>query len=55
MEHILNDIARRHLGLPTLDARGSDDLDFSEQAVWRIREALKAAYEAGAAAERGDA
>jgi hypothetical protein len=30
-----------------LESRGSDSLDFSEQAVWSIREALEYAYEAG--------
>jgi hypothetical protein len=31
----------------TLEARGSDSLDFSERAVWNIRAALEAAYRAG--------
>jgi len=42
-------IAREVLGLETLDARNSDSLDFSEQAVWALRQALEAAYEAGKA------
>lgn len=42
-------IARR-LGFDTLETRNSDRLDFREVAVWQIREALLAAYEAGKAA-----
>lgn len=41
-------IAREILGLETLDTRNSDSLDFSEQAVWTLRAALEAAYNAGA-------
>jgi hypothetical protein len=39
-------IARR-LGFITLTTRNSDRLDFKEVAVWQVREALEAAYEAG--------
>lgn len=46
-------IAKKILGLETLDERKSDGLDFSEQAVWRLEAALAAAYEAGADASRG--
>jgi hypothetical protein len=41
------EIARRLLGLPTLDARNSDRLDFHELSVGQIREALQAAWDAG--------
>jgi hypothetical protein len=34
-------------GLETLDARKSDRLDFHETAVWSLKDALLAAYEAG--------
>jgi hypothetical protein len=40
-------IAQRVLKLETLDTRRSDSLDFSDQAVWQIRAALEAAYDAG--------
>lgn len=40
-------IARKHLNLETLETRNSDSADFSDQAVWNIRAALAAAYEAG--------
>lgn len=44
-------IAETHLGLSTLAARNSDDLDFKEQAVWSIRAALEAAFLAGKASK----
>lgn len=40
-------IAGQLLGLDTLETRNSDSLDFREQAVWNIKAALEAAYEAG--------
>ena len=46
-EEEIGSIARRILGLETLDTRNSDGLDFHELAVWTIREALDAAFEAG--------
>ncbi len=46
-------IAIKHLHLDTLRTRSSDGLDFKDCAVWSIKAALEAAYEAGrAAAER---
>jgi hypothetical protein len=44
------EIARRHLRLDTLETRNSDALDFHDLAVWSIRDALLAAYAAGAGA-----
>ena len=46
-EEEIGSIARRILGLETLDTQNSDGLDFHELAVWTIREALDAAFEAG--------
>ena len=43
----LEEIANRVLRIPTLAERRSDSLDFHELGVWRIKQALKAAYEAG--------
>ena len=40
-------IAREILDLETLKTRNSDRLDFPEVAVWEIRDALAAAYNAG--------
>jgi hypothetical protein len=41
------DIAKRILRIPTLAERRSDSLDFHEVGVWQVKQALKAAYEAG--------
>ena len=43
----IEDIARRVLGIETLETRSSDTLDFHDLAIWNIRKALEAAYEAG--------
>jgi hypothetical protein len=43
----LAEIAARHLHLETLETRNSDSLDFHDMAVWSIKAALEAAYEAG--------
>jgi len=52
-EETIARIAREHLDIETLKTRSSDSLDFHECAVWCIRAALNAAFEAGAAAARG--
>lgn len=44
---LLTDIARRYLGIPTLEKRNSDVQDFHDLAVWNIQAALMAAFEAG--------
>lgn len=46
----LSSIAKDILRLETLAIRNRDSLDFQEQAVWSIREALRRAYVAGAVA-----
>jgi hypothetical protein len=46
-EDILRRIAADILGIETLDARGSDDLDFHQLGVRSIKRALEAAFEAG--------
>lgn len=43
----LDHIAQTILGLETLDTRNSDRLDFHDLAVWNIKAALQAAFEAG--------
>jgi hypothetical protein len=40
-------IAREHLRIQTLETQHSDRLDFYDLAVWSIKAALEAAYEAG--------
>jgi hypothetical protein len=52
MKADLERIAREVLSLETLETRNSDSLDFSEQAVWTLRRALEAAYQAGVQAAR---
>jgi hypothetical protein len=53
----LEEIARRRLGMDSLETRKSDRLDFHEVAVWNIVAALQDAYEAGktVAAKNGGA
>ncbi len=43
-------IARKYLGIKTLEERKSDSLDFHDVSVWGVQTALDAAYEAGRAA-----
>lgn len=47
MDDILTEIARKYLFIDTLEVRKMDSLDFHDVAVWCVRDALKAAYEAG--------
>lgn len=44
---ILTAIAQEQLGIPTLDVRNSDSLDFHEVSVWSVKAALTAAFNAG--------
>lgn len=46
-EETLANIARSMLGFTTLATRKSDGADFREVAVWQVKSALEAAYEAG--------
>lgn len=46
----VREIARRVLHVTTLEPRHSDAADFHDLAVWTLREALEAAYDAGRAA-----
>ena len=48
---LLLDIAQRHLFLETLETRNRGRLDFHDTAVWAIRSALVAAFDAGRRAE----
>lgn len=47
IDTILTLIAQKHLGIETLQTRNADSLDFHEHAVWAVRSALEAAFEAG--------
>ena len=44
---LLTLIAQKHLGIETLETRKSDSLDFHDVAVWCLRDALEAAFNAG--------
>ena len=47
LDTILTQIAQQHLRIDTLDTRNSDSLDFHDVAVWCVRDALLAAFNAG--------
>ena len=46
-EAAIQTIAHDLLGIETLEQQNRDGLDFHELAVWQIRKALAAAFEAG--------
>ena len=47
LEQLLTRIAREHLHVETLETRRSDRLDFHDLAIWCLKDALAAAYQAG--------
>jgi hypothetical protein len=49
---LLTAIAREHLFFETLETRNSDSLDFKDVCVGAVKDALEAAYEAGARSRR---
>ncbi|HDR9497095.1 DUF6900 domain-containing protein [Burkholderia ambifaria] len=46
-EALITAIAHEHLGIATLKTHRSDRFDFHDCAVWCIRSALTAAFDAG--------
>lgn len=46
LEQLLTQIAQSKLGIETLETRKSDGLDFHDVAVWCLRDALEAAFNA---------
>lgn len=54
-EALFTKIAKEHFNIDTLETRKSDSLDFYDVAVWCVRDALDAAYEAGKAAVKNKA
>ena len=46
-EQLLEQIAKQHLFIDTLETQSSDRLDFHDVSVWGVKSALQAAYEAG--------
>lgn len=51
-DEIFTKIAQQHLSIETLVERKSDGLDFHDVAVWSVKAALEAAYEAGRKARK---
>ena len=47
LEQLLTQIAQSKMGIETLETRKSDGLDFHDVAVWCLRDALEAAFNAG--------
>ncbi len=43
----INEIAFKFLGVKTLETQNSDALDFHDLAVWTLKAALEAAFNAG--------
>ena len=50
LNKLLEQIAKEHLFIETLETQHSDRLDFHDVSVWAVRSALEAAYAAGHAA-----
>lgn len=48
IDDLLTALAREHLGIEMLETRRSDSLDFHDVGVWGVKNALHAAYQAGA-------
>jgi len=47
MQDILEKIAQKILNVKTLKTQNSDELDFYDISVWKLKEALEEAYRAG--------
>ena len=52
LNQLLEQIAKQHLFIDTLETQSSDRLDFHDVSVWGVKAALQAAYEAGLNAAR---
>ncbi len=50
LNKLLEQIAKEHLLIQTLETQHRDGIDFHDVAVWSIKGALEAAYAAGHAA-----
>lgn len=50
INQLLEQIAKEHLFIETLETQNRDRLDFHDVSVWAIKSALQAAYAAGQAA-----
>jgi hypothetical protein len=54
MKKLIEQIAKDHLHIDNLETQNLDRLDFHEVAVWNIRAALEAAYNAGRTSGKTD-
>jgi hypothetical protein len=52
LNQLLEQIAKQHLFIDTLETQSSDRLDFHDVRFWGVKAALQAAYEAGLNAAR---
>jgi len=52
VDELIADLAKQHFFVETLETRNRDRLDFHSVAVWNIKAALEAAYNAGLAQGR---
>jgi hypothetical protein len=50
LDALFTTIAKRELCIESLETRNMDSSDFHEVAVWSVKAALEAAYQAGLAA-----
>ena len=50
LNKLLEQIAKEHLFIETLETQHRDRLDFHDVSVWAVKSALEAAYAAGLAA-----
>jgi hypothetical protein len=50
-DELLAQIAKRYLGIKTLEIQNSDSLDFHSLSVWNVKAALEAAWKAGKSAQ----
>lgn len=47
LNKLINDIAKKHFSIDTLETRNRDDLDFHNVSVWDIKHALLETYNLG--------
>jgi len=52
LNKLLEQIAKKHFFIETLETQHSDRLDFHDVSVWAVKSALEAAYAAGIEAEK---
>lgn len=53
LDKLFEQIALEHMRIESLETQNRDRYDFHDVAVWSIKSALQAAYDAGVAAAKG--